>query len=97
MNLLFLAIAGCFLWGCCIAFVLLVLCLLRKVTFHNKLLGKLGDCSLEIYLLHGFFLQLFRGNNFYISDPALWVSAVVVCSVLSGWGFHWLLLKIRKT
>lgn len=83
-------------WGCCTVFVPLVLLLQLKLTFHNKLLSVLGACSLEIYLLHGFFMMLYRGNHIYIQSPALWSASVIISTAISGWAFHRLLQKCGK-
>ena len=83
-------------WGCCAAFVPLLLLLQLKLTFRNKLLGLLGECSLEIYLLHGFFIILYRGKYIYIQDPALWAAAVIFSTAISAWAFHRLLQGGRK-
>ena len=75
-------------WLSGVLFTAICLLLQMKVTFGNRLLQALGGCSMEIYMLHGLFLRLFRGDRIYMEDPALWSAAVLVCTCVSAWGLH---------
>lgn len=86
-------------WAAGILFTAVCLLLQMKVTFRNRFLLAMGDCSMELYMIHGFFLQLYRGNHIYLENPALWSAAVVASSCLGAWGLHKLfgmLLKGKK-
>jgi len=77
-------------WLCCLVFTALVLLVLMKLSFRSRLLRLLGSCSMEIYLLHGFFMQLYAG-----AAPAwLWCGGVLVSTVAGGWVLHQLFRKI---
>ena len=86
-------------WAAGILFTALCMLTQMKVTFGNSLLRILGDCSLELYMIHGLFIGLYRGSRIYIENPALWSAAVVASSCLGAWGLHKLfgmLLKGKK-
>ena len=58
----------------------------------SKVLDLLGGMTLELYLIHGFFVNFFSfsyisdnvGSYFYISNVVLYVLAVSVCSVVAA-------------
>lgn len=75
-------------WLSGILFTAVCLLLQMKVTFGNRLLKALGDCSMEIYMLHGLFINLYRGNRIYMENPAHWSAAVLVSTCLGAWGLH---------
>lgn len=83
-------------WLSGILFTAVCLLLQMKVTFGNRLLKTLGDCSMEIYMLQGFFLTLYRGKRVYMENPALWSAAVLVSTCLAAWGMHWLFGRKKK-
>jgi len=69
----------CFTWG------LLLFSLRRKVT--SRLLGLYGGLTLELYLVHGFFVNLFHrpffdmGTGiFTIGNPSAYILLVLVCA-----------------
>ena len=72
------------------SFVLLVFLITMKIRTGNKLLTFFGGITLETYLVHGIFVELF-GFNFldvtkslyYIKSVPLYVFVVLVCSVPS--------------
>lgn len=77
-------------------FTAVCLLLQMKVTFGNRLLRLLGDCSMEIYMLQGLFLTLYRGNHIYMEDPAIWSVAVLGSTCLAAWGLHRLFSRKKK-
>lgn len=75
-------------WPCCILFVIAMLLVQMKVTFKNRLLLLLGGCSMEIYMLHGFFMKLYRGQNLYLESPLAWCAAVLLSMLLAAYGLN---------
>ena len=75
------------------AFVILLLLLGMKIKIGNKALGFLGSITLELYLLHGIFLQLF-GYNEAVTNPTriknvtLLVLVVLLCTLLTAYPAH---------
>ena len=92
--------AGC-QWLVCIAFVSFCFLLMMKVKFGNRALAWLGAMSLEFYLMHGLFVELF-GYSFldaarslvFIRNVPLYVLAVLACSVPAALGFHLLCKRV---
>jgi len=85
-------------WLSGILFTAVCLLLQMKVTFGNRLLKVLGDCSMEIYMLQGLFMGLYRGNRIWLENPAVWSAAVLVSTCLAAWGLHKLFsVKKKKT
>ncbi len=74
-------------------FVLFFLLLSMKIRFGNKVLSFFGTLTLEFYLIHGLFVELFgysfisdqRDPIFYIRNPFFYVIAVTVLSVPAAW------------
>lgn len=72
-----------------VTFVLLILVISLKIKVGNKMLDFLGGMTLEIYLIHGLFVNLFgycfivdRVEPFYyISNPALFSLVVLAISL----------------
>ena len=88
-------------WGVCIAFVCFWFLLMMKVKIGNRALAWLGAVSLDFYLIHGLFVELFGYNflgisrhNFYIKSPALYVFAALACSVPATLLFRWIRLTV---
>lgn len=78
-------------WLVCIAFTVFCFLLMMKVKLGNKALAWLGAMSLEFYLMHGLFVELF-GFGFldvtksliYIKNVPLYMLVVLACSVLAA-------------
>lgn len=83
-------------WLSGILFTAVCLLVQMKVTFGNRLLKALGDCSMEIYMLQGFFMTLYRGNRIYMESAVLWSAAVLVSTCFAAWGMHWAFGRSRK-
>lgn len=88
------------------AFVFFMFILTMKITIGNKVLKFMGGVTLEFYLIHGLYVDLF-GYSFlditpplyYIKNVALMVLVIVVLSVPSAillQKFHNLVLKKNK-
>ena len=73
-----------------IAFVLMILLVTMKIQFKNKILDFLGMISLEIYLLHGLFLDLFFTGKSAISDPFIYTFAVIGASIILAAVVHYI-------
>ena len=92
--------AGC-QWLVCIAFVAFCFLLMMKVRFGNGALVWLGAMSLEFYLMHGLFVEMF-GYRFMdaaksvvrIKSVPLYTAVVLACSVPAALGFRWLCRKV---
>ena len=88
-------------WLVCLAFVTFCFLLMMKVKLGNKALAWFGAMSLEFYLMHGLFVELF-GYSFLdaaisitrIKNVPLYVLTVLACSVPAALGFHLLCKKI---
>ena len=85
------------------AFFFTVFCflLMMKVRLGNKALAWLGGMTLEFYLMHGIFVELF-GYNFldisrsivYIKKVPLFIVAVLACSIPASLLFRLILRKL---
>ena len=71
---------------------------MTKVQFGNKVLAWLGSVTLEFYLMHGVFVELFGFNfldiaksAYYIRAVPLYIAAVLACSVIATLLFRWIL------
>ena len=93
--------------GTACAFVCLVFLLNLKIHIGNKVLKFMGALTLEFYLIHGLFVELF-GFNFldigasiyYIRNVALYLLVVIVLSVPAAVllkKLHSLILRIGET
>ncbi len=69
-------------------FVMMIITLLQKVQLKSRLWSMIGECSLEIYLIHGLIMMLFRGNPLYVSSDCLWTTVVVITSILMALPLH---------
>ena len=95
-------------WLVSLFFVAFCFLLMMKVRIGNRALAWLGSVTLEFYLMHGSFVELF-GYNFlditksivYIRNVPLYILVVLVCSVFAALLFrlllHGLTAWTRKT
>lgn len=75
-------------WLVCVFYVLTCFLVMLKVRLGNRLLKTLGAVTLELYLMHGMFVEMF-GYNFqdvapsitYIRNVPLFILVVLACSV----------------
>lgn len=83
-------------------FVMLILLIGMKVKTGNKLIAILGTFTLEIYLVHPIFVQLFgfsfmnAAPVFYIKNQLLYVLAVIIPTLPIAWVLHKVLDPLRK-
>jgi len=75
-------------WMVCIAYTAFCFLLMMKVRLGNRCLAWLGAVSLDFYLMHGIFVELFgysfldlSGSLVYIKNVPLYIAAVLACSV----------------
>ncbi len=88
-------------WVVCLFFVVFWMLLMMKVRLGNRALAWLGSVTLEFYLMHGLFVELF-GYNFleisksivYIRNVPLYILAVLGGSVPATLLFQWILRKL---
>ena len=88
---------GCCLvqWLLCIAYTAVNFLFLLKVRLGNRLLTLLGSVTLELYLMHGMFVEMF-GYDFleevpsirYIRNVPLYIVVVFACSIPATYVFH---------
>lgn len=97
-------------WGCLgtqmlasTSFVCAVLLLGMKVRIGNGVLKWLGGMTMELYLIHGLFVELFgydflevRPSLVYIRNVPLYVLAVIACTVPAAILFRLLLKPIDR-
>ena len=90
-------------WLVCVAFVSFLFLFQMKVRIGNPLLALLGSVTLEFYLMHGIFVDLFGFSFFettdslvYIRDVPLYMLAVLTCSAGATALFRQLLLWTQK-
>ena len=84
-------------WLACVSFVAFWFLLMMKVRLGNRLISVLGGVTLEFYLIHGIFVDLF-GFDFaevapsavYIKNVPLYILAVLACAVPATALFHFL-------
>ena len=75
-----------------LVFVIGVLLIMLKLHFSNPVLNFLGKISLELYLIHGLFIDLFHSEFFNIQKDEFYVGAVVLASIVSAF-LIWLLVS----
>ena len=80
----------CFMWRTLAAFSFNFFLFLFtfKIRFSNPFLIFLGQHSLELYLSHGLFLELFRRQELYPGNDFLYTLFVLLFSLLSAWLLH---------
>lgn len=65
-------------------FVFTILLISMKLQFHNPVLGFIGSISLEIYLIHDLFLQLYQSKYVYLSKEVMYVYAVIGSAIVAA-------------
>ena len=69
-------------------FTLAVITLLYRIRIGNTILKFFGTISFELYMIHGVFLKLLRGNHIYINSDIMFLVFVMLASVLSALVLH---------
>ena len=90
-------------WLAVICFVAFALLLTMKLRLGNRALGWLSGFTLQFYLMHGIFVELF-GYNFlditdsivYIRSVPVYIAVVLGCAVPSTLLFSWLWKRIVR-
>lgn len=88
--------AATFVWFCLLVGM--------KVRIGNKVLAFFGTFTLEFYLVHPLFIQLFgfafvndmTRPIFYIKNVFLYTLASIVLTVPIAYGLHWLMVRLWK-
>ena len=82
-------------WVVCLVYVTFCFLLMMKVRIGNKVTAWLGSVTLEFYLMHGIFVELFgysfldmRKSLVYIRKVPLYITLVLICSVIATIAFH---------
>ena len=89
-------------WLVCIFYVMFSFLFMMKVKIGNRALAFLGSITLEYYLMHGMFVELF-GYNFldispsivYIRNVPLYVLVVVTFALTTAMLFRFILKKLH--
>lgn len=66
------------------AFVTFFAIVCMKLRLGNPALSFLGKISMEIYLIHGLFISMFRSNIANIENDVIYSALVIACSVISA-------------
>lgn len=77
-----------------IGFTAFLVCLLYKVPIQCRITKTLGRISLEIYVLQGIYLSLFKSAVMEINNPFYYILLVTICTMLSAIIIHPLFMKI---
>ena len=89
-------------WLHCIGYTASHILLLLKIRIGNRLLELFGKFTLEIYLMHGMFVEMFGFNfldelpsAYYIESLPMYIFSVMFCSFVLTYIFHaiWKRLK----
>jgi len=78
---------------------LLIITLLSHFRFlqaQNRALAFLGSISYEIYLFHGVFIVLLRGNTVNISSDYIYMSLIYLLTILSAWCLNRGISRLKK-
>ncbi len=67
-----------------------------KIRCSNPFLRFLGKISVELYLIHGLFIQLFKGQLFTLENDFLFLLLVPLLSVPAAWLLYLLLEFLEK-
>ncbi len=79
-----------------LCFTVFGICLGMRLQFRGKLLTLLGTCSLELYMIHGLWMQVFRNDSFYISSDIIYPVLVFLCASASAYLIHLVLNPLMK-
>lgn len=76
------------------AFAIALVTVCMKVKLGNPVQNFLGKLSMELYLIHGLFITLFRSNILNIENDAVYSALVLACSIVSA---KFLSMLFKKT
>ncbi len=77
-------------------FIIFCLCILRCVPIQCKLISFLGKLSLEIYVIHGLFIELFGQKIDTWSRTCMFLMEVLICSIVAARLLHWVINAVNK-
>ena len=87
-------------WAVALFYVAFCFQLMMKVRLGNKALAWLGAVTLDFYLMHGMFVDMFgysfldvAKSLYYIKNVPLYIAAVLACSIMATLLFRWLRQK----
>ena len=88
----------CLFWqmSAVVSFVIFVFLVTLKFRADNKLLRFISKISLELYLIHGLFIQLFHSDFITIKNNMLYLVCVILCSVLAAWLLNFIVQLTEK-
>ena len=88
-------------WIVCISYTAFCFLLMMKIRFGNKILAWFGAVTLDFYLIHPIFVDLFGYDFFeitrsavYIKNVALYVTVALACSIPATLLFRWIRLTV---
>ncbi len=76
-------------------FIVFCLCVLRYIPIQCSVTAFLGSISLEIYVVHGLFIEVFGHNADTWGKTGLFLFAVFSCSILSAWILHFAIKNLN--
>ncbi len=62
---------------------------MQKLRFGNPVIRFLGGISMEIYLIHMFWIRLLHSDLIYLTNNVVYTAVVIAASVLSAVPLHW--------
>ena len=65
-----------------------VVCNFNMKIIVNKVTKKLGEISLEIYVVQGFFFDIFRNNCIYVANDTMYILFVGICTLMASFLLH---------
>lgn len=77
-------------------FIALLVLLLQKIRFRNRILSFFGSFSQEIYLCQGFWILLLRDELYYIENDVLACALILGATLLSSWLMHHVFTVLLK-
>lgn len=88
LQLVVRAISVCF-------FDFFVICCLMIVQIQNKFTTFLGNISLELYVIHGIWVEIFDQKIVSLFGVCSYFIKVIICSVTSAWLLHKAIIKLN--
>lgn len=82
------AISVCF-------FIILSICVLKAIPIKNKLFIYLGEISLELYVVHGLWIDILGNDIDTWGKTVMFFAAVMVCSILTASVLHKLIKQVN--
>ncbi len=77
-------------------FVVVILLICQKIKINNKFFRFFGERTFELYLIQGFFINIFRSQYIKVNSIALYIVLVCVCTVISACLLHLIFNYVSK-